>query len=152
VFLHWVQGAGRIEAGDNVLVDGKCSISFAARYSSSPTLSIGSHTQIGHNCSFVIGRSISIGDYCHIATDVIIFDSSGHPSEPGARAAGAPASDASVKPVVIGRNVWIGRRAVIFPGVVIGDNAVISAGAVVIASVPANSLVMGNPARRLATV
>ena len=35
------------------------------------------------------------------------------------------------RPVMIGRNVWIGTHAVILPGVTIGDGAIIGAGAVV---------------------
>ena len=152
VFLHWIQGSGRIVLGDDVTVDGKCSFSFATRYSDAPTLQVGSHTGIGHNCSFTVGRSIVIGEHCRIAQDVVMFDSSGHPSDPAARLAGLPAPDDSVKPIVIGRNVWIGRGAIIFPGVTIGDNSVVSAGAVVLASVAENSLVLGNPARRMAAV
>jgi acetyltransferase-like isoleucine patch superfamily enzyme len=37
-------------------------------------------------------------------------------------------------------------NAVILKGVTIGDNAVIAAGAVVTRSVPANTIVAGNPA------
>jgi len=151
-FIQWVQGAGRIEIGDNVAFDGKCSFTFASRYSDEPFLSIGSHSHIGHNTSFVIGRSVVIGESCQISSDVVIFDASGHPSDPAARLRGEPAPLESVKPVVIERNVWIGRRATIFPGVSIGENSVISADAVVMNSVPANSLMMGNPARRVATV
>lgn len=41
----------------------------------------------------------------------------------------------------------IGANATILPGVTIGQNAMIGAGAVVTRSVPANAVVMGNPAR-----
>ncbi len=151
-FIQWVQGAGRIEIGDDVAIYGKCSFTFASRYSDEPYFSIGAHSHIGHNCSFVIGRSVIIGEYCQMAPDVVIFDASGHPSDPAARERGEPAPDETVKPVVIERNVWIGRRAVIFPGVTVGENSVISANAVVMSSVPANSLMMGNPARRISSV
>jgi len=49
-------------------------------------------------------------------------------------------------PVKIGDNVWIGMNAVILKGVTIGDNSVVAAGAVVTKSVPANTIVAGNPA------
>jgi acetyltransferase-like isoleucine patch superfamily enzyme len=49
-------------------------------------------------------------------------------------------------PVKIGNNVWIGMGAVILKGVTIGDNAVVAAGAIVTRSVPANTIVAGNPA------
>jgi virginiamycin A acetyltransferase len=48
---------------------------------------------------------------------------------------------------VIGNDVWIGREAVIMPGVNIGDGAIISTRAFVTADVPAYSVVAGNPAR-----
>ena len=52
----------------------------------------------------------------------------------------------------IGRNVWIGMRAVILPQVgSIGDNAVVGAGAVVTKAVPPNTVVAGNPARIIKT-
>lgn len=41
----------------------------------------------------------------------------------------------------------IGAGAVILPGITIGMNAMVGAGAVVTRSVPANAIVMGNPAR-----
>lgn len=47
----------------------------------------------------------------------------------------------------IGRNCFIGGRALILPGVEIGDGCVVGAGAVVTKSVPAGSIVAGNPAR-----
>lgn len=152
VYLHWIQGKGRLEVGDDVVVDGKCSILFAARYTPHPTLRVGSHTGIGHGCTFVVGEAITIGEHCRVGVNVSMFDASGHPSDPAARLAGEPAAAASVRPIVIERNVWIGAGAVIFPGVTVGENSVISAGAVVVASVPPNSLMLGNPARRMAAL
>ena len=49
----------------------------------------------------------------------------------------------------IGANCFIGGSSLILPGVEIGDNCVIGAGSVVTKSVPARSLVAGNPARIL---
>jgi maltose O-acetyltransferase len=51
------------------------------------------------------------------------------------------------RPVVIGRNVWIGAHAVILPGVTVGDGAVIGAGAVVTKDVAPRAIVTGVPAR-----
>lgn len=52
-------------------------------------------------------------------------------------------------PVVIGKNVWIGDKATILPGVTIGDGAVVAANAVVTKDVPSYCVVGGNPARIL---
>jgi virginiamycin A acetyltransferase len=50
---------------------------------------------------------------------------------------------------VIGNDVWIGREAVVMPGVTIGDGAIIAAGAVVVSDVAPYTTVGGNPARLL---
>jgi virginiamycin A acetyltransferase len=50
---------------------------------------------------------------------------------------------------VIGNDVWIGRDAVIMPGVTIGDGAIIAANALVVPDVPPYTTVGGNPAKPL---
>jgi acetyltransferase-like isoleucine patch superfamily enzyme len=51
-----------------------------------------------------------------------------------------------VAPVKIGKYVFVGAGAKIFPGVVVGDGAIISAGAIVNKDVGAFEIVSGNPA------
>ena len=46
----------------------------------------------------------------------------------------------------VGRNCFIGARAVIMPGVKVGDHCIVGAGAVVTKDVPCGSIVAGNPA------
>jgi acetyltransferase-like isoleucine patch superfamily enzyme len=147
VYIHWIQGRGNLIVGDDVLMDGKCSITFASRYSANPTLTIGDHSGIGHGCRFTIGKRITIGRHCRIAADVWLFDSSGHPLDAAARQAGDSPRPDDVRPITIGDNVWIGGRAIIHPGVTIGDHSIVSAGAVVMSDVPAHAVVAGNPAR-----
>lgn len=50
---------------------------------------------------------------------------------------------------VIGADVWIGREAMIMPGVSIGPGAIIAARAVVTGDVRAYAMVGGNPAREI---
>jgi acetyltransferase-like isoleucine patch superfamily enzyme len=83
--------------------------------------------------------SISIGDYSMIGDQVIIYDSNCHYASPE-----IPPLE---KPVTIGRNVWIGSRAIILPGVSIGDHAVIGAGSVVTKDIPAKCIAVGNSAK-----
>lgn len=104
--------------------------------------------KIGEKCSIAsryIGTEpylIEIGDHVQITSGVKIFT----------HGAGwvlredIPDFDAFGR-VVIGNNVYVGNDAMIMPGVTIGDNVVIGAGAVVTKSVPAASVVAGNPAR-----
>ncbi len=48
---------------------------------------------------------------------------------------------------VVRKGASIGANATILPGIEIGENAMVGAGAVVTQSVPANTVVVGNPAR-----
>lgn len=52
-------------------------------------------------------------------------------------------------PISIGVDVFIGARAFVLPGVSVGDGAIVGACSVVTRSVPAASVVAGNPARQL---
>jgi len=149
VFLPWVQGRGALMIGDNVVVDGKSSFHFAVRYSDRPELIIGDNTGIGHGCSFTVGKRITIGRHCRIGLSVQMFDSPGHASDPAARLAGLPAAQDEVRPITIGDNVWIGNNSIICPGVTIGDGSAVAIGSVVMSDVPENTLVAGNPARRV---
>lgn len=54
-----------------------------------------------------------------------------------------------VRPVTIGRGVWIGYGAQICPGVSVGDGAVIAMGSVVTKDVGKGDVVGGNPAKLL---
>jgi acetyltransferase-like isoleucine patch superfamily enzyme len=55
----------------------------------------------------------------------------------------------SVKPVKIGKDVWLGANVAVLTGVEIGDGAVVGANAVVTSDVPCMSIVAGVPARIL---
>jgi virginiamycin A acetyltransferase len=48
---------------------------------------------------------------------------------------------------VIGNDVWIGRDAIIMPGVTVADGAIVGAAAVVASDVGAYQIVAGNPAK-----
>lgn len=55
-----------------------------------------------------------------------------------------------VQGVRIGDDVFIGPCAVVLPGVTIGSGSVVAAGSVVTSSVPAATMVQGNPAKAVA--
>lgn len=104
------------------------------------------HLRVGHRVSinafvhiWALG-GVTIGDDTLIASHVAITSLTHDP-----RAELFSASSQS-RPVVIGRNVWIGTHAVVLPGVTIGDGAIIGAGAVVTKDVAPRSVVVGVPA------
>jgi acetyltransferase-like isoleucine patch superfamily enzyme len=150
VYVHWISGKGNLIVGDDVLFDGKCSITFARRISDHPRLRVGNRCGINHGCAFVVAKEISIGDDCSFGSHVSVRDSNGHPSDPTLRRAGAPPDPNEVRPVVIEENVWIGTGAVISPGVVVGRGSIVAAHAVVLTSVAPYTVVAGNPARKIA--
>ena len=51
------------------------------------------------------------------------------------------------KKIIIGNDVWIGRRSIIMDGVKIGDGAIVASGAVVTKDVPPFAIVGGIPAK-----
>jgi serine acetyltransferase len=148
-FLPWVQGKGDIILGNDVTVDGECTITFAARFSDRPTLVVGDGTWLGHDLDFTIGRRITIGNDCNISGASRIFDSPGHPLDAKERRAHLPPPAEKVRPVTIGNDVWIAKHCLIFPGVSIGDGAIVAAGSVVRADVRPYTLVAGNPAQEI---
>jgi len=147
IYVHWVQGAGRIVIGDDVLIDGKCSFTFTNRYDKSPILSIGSRCYIGHDCRFVVARNIEIGNDVRLATGVTLREAPGHPLNPVRRAAGEAAPPESVKPIRIEDGAWLGADATILGGVTVGQGSVVATCAVVTRDVPPGVVVAGNPAR-----
>lgn len=83
------------------------------------------------------GGGITIGDNTHIAWDTIIYSYSHNYF-----GTALPYDDTAIEgPVVIGRNVWIGRRVEIIPGVTIGEGAIIQMGTTVVKDVPELAIV-----------
>lgn len=108
---------------------------------------LGRNVEINMNCVFLDCNRITIGDYSGIGPGVHIYTVF-HPTEPAERLSEkSPLWRSQTAPVTIGRNVWIGGRSVILPGVEIGDGTTVGAGSVVTKSLPANVLAVGNPCR-----
>ena len=106
-------------------------------------IEVGNHVGMS-GCTISASRSVLIGNYVMIGSGAIITDSDAHPLDYRRRREGCFGQMASV---VIEDDVFIGTRAIILKGVRVGRGSVIGAGAVVVRSVPANSVVVGNPAR-----
>ena len=54
--------------------------------------------------------------------------------------------------ITIGNNVFVGREAMLMPGVTIGDNCVIGVRALVTRDIPPNSIAVGMPAKVIGTI
>ena len=121
---------------------------------------VGKHSYIGDNCKILSVNSVTIGDYCWIASSTTICDNNNHPVNPDFRRYASFTSEfddsrmwrhSDNAPIVIGKNCWIGTNVRIQKGVTIGDNSVIAACSVVTKSVPTNCIAAGNPARIVKT-
>lgn len=110
---------------------------------------LGRNVEINMNCVFLDCNRITIGDYSGIGPGVHIYTVF-HSTEPAERLSeNSPLWRSQTAPVVIGRNVWIGGRSVILPGVTIGDGTTVGAGSVVTRSLPEGVVAAGNPCRIL---
>ncbi|KAM9903203.1 hypothetical protein OXX69_008016 [Metschnikowia pulcherrima] len=84
----------------------------------------------------VIGDNVLVGPNC-------CFTTATHPTDPTQRLSGLEYA----KPIYIGNNVWVGAGVNVMPGVTVGEGAVIGSGSVVTKDVPANTVVVGVPAK-----
>ena len=84
--------------------------------------------------------SVSIGDDTIIGERTEIMDNDWH---------GFDGNPPKILPVKIGKHVWVGFRCILLKGIEIGDFSIVGAGSVVTRSVPPNTIVAGNPARKI---
>ena len=96
-----------------------------------PETQIGPGFYLGHWGALVINPKTVIGKNCNIAHGVTIGQANRGKNE------GVPK---------IGDEVWIGPNAVLVGNISIGNNVLIAPNSYVCFDVPANSVVMGNPA------
>jgi acetyltransferase-like isoleucine patch superfamily enzyme len=90
---------------------------------------------------------VHMGDYVMIGPGTMITTVN-HPLSPRKRRQHI----GQAKPVVIGRDVWIGGNCTILPGVTIGNNVVIGSGSVVTKDIPDNVIAAGNPCRVIRSI
>ena len=103
---------------------------------------IGDHVYLNVLCTILDCNEVHLGHHVMIGPAVQMYTSAHHLLAETRNQGWEVA-----KPIVIEDNVWLGGGAILLPGVKIGRNAVVGAGAVVSRSVPANTVVAGNPAR-----
>lgn len=118
-----------------------CMIGFRSTFwtAASGSITIGDRTFLNQGLNVASELKIEIGSDCLIGEHVTIHDTSFH--------AVSPSRPKNIAPVKIGRNVWIGHRAIILPGVEIGDHAIIGAGAVVSSNISTRCVAVGVPAK-----
>ena len=167
---------GELIIGENSILEQGNSSLIPLIYISSGKLVIGHHNNIkaefcirfGGNCT--VGNyncfneltevrcdeRIDIGDFNLISYECMIYDTNTHcVYSPEKRRTittqdfpyiGIEREKPVTKPIIIGSDCWIGKRAVILKGCEIGNEVTLSACCVVTKNVPFNHLAYGNPA------
>lgn len=124
---------GKVYLGDCVLLEGGTNLLTRG------SINVGSHVFIS-NATISSTRKVELGDNVVMSPQSLIIDHDGY---------GIDGNSALEIPVKIGNHVWLGVRSTILKGVTIGDNAIVAAGAVVTKDVAPNTIVGGNPARKI---
>lgn len=144
---------GKLTIGDNCVVKSSFLSNLVGLYSRTiivtrtPEAEIIIGNNVGISGATIYARkSIHIGDNTNIGGNVKILDNDFHPVETEARLADDK-SKIGTKPIVIGKNCFIGCNSIILKGTVLGDGCVVGAGAVVCGRFEPNTLIAGNPAR-----
>ncbi|OIO25599.1 hypothetical protein AUJ14_03885 [Candidatus Micrarchaeota archaeon CG1_02_55_22] len=124
--------------------------------------SCGKSVNVEHGCHFGTGELVSLGDNSTlplngkivgavtIGSDTIIGPETmllGYRHEYADASTPIRLQSTEKAPVVIGKDVFIGARAILVGPCNIGDGCVIGAGSVVRGNIPPQSIVIGNPAK-----
>lgn len=109
----------------------------------------GDRLRIGRFCAFATGVQFLMNGGNHRTSGISTFP---FPIFEPWRGLWAGEMDFPVRgDTVIGNDVWIGRDALVMPGVTIGDGAIVATRAVVTRDVPPYAIVGGNPASVIRT-
>lgn len=140
-----------IRIGQNTRIEGELFV-----FAHGGQICIGDWCFIGPGTRIWSAAKITIKDRVLISHNVNIFDSLTHPIDPIRRhkqfveiaTRGHPNEiDLGGRPTVIEEDAWIGAGAMIMRGIRVGARSIVGAGAIVTKDVPADVVVVGNPAR-----
>lgn len=139
--------------GDNTRIDNNCLLQAQMLYKGQktgykPELVIGSDVTISYGTFISCLNRIVVGDGTLIGTNVYIGDHfHGKNTIDEVEIKPAYRQLHSKGPVIIGKNVWLGRNVCVMPNVTIGDYAIIGANSVVTHDIPSYAIAAGVPAK-----
>jgi acetyltransferase-like isoleucine patch superfamily enzyme len=105
----------------------------------------GAYSYIGYGS--MIGPGVTLGAYSMLGPRVMCFGDDHRFDIPTVPIifSGRP----SLRPTLIGRDVWVGAGSIVLSGVEIGDGAIVAAGTVVTKNIPPCEIHGGIPNRRI---
>lgn len=143
----------KIEIGKNVTINSSFLSNLVGLYSRTiivtriPSAEIFIGDNVGISGATIYARKgIYIGDNTLIGGNVKILDNDFHPLDIESRNADIK-ENIIAKPIIIGKNCFVGCNALILKGTILGDGCIVGAGAVVSGKFPSNCVIAGNPAR-----
>ena len=144
-----VIGLNNIEIGNNVRIDGYCSILAVER----GHLRLGSFVHIGGYCYLAASAGIEMNDFSGLSQGVRIYSQTDDYSGQHLTNPTVPKKYTGVirGEVTLERHVIIGSGTVILPGVVIGEGSSVGALSLVTTTLESWGIYAGCPARRLKT-
>lgn len=137
-----IVGRLKLSGGTRLVLGDRVRVRQVVRVNGGGTVVVGADSLL-NGCWILASDTVELGDHC-LVSDCGITDNDFHNLDPAQRH--DPPLPQTRRPVVIGRNVWLGARSLVLKGVRIGDHSVVAAGAVVRAEVPPAVVVSGNPA------
>jgi acetyltransferase-like isoleucine patch superfamily enzyme len=140
-------GLENIEIGNNVRVDGYCSILAAGQ----GWLKLGSHVSVSSYCFLSAGAGIEIGDFSVLSQGVCIYSRSDDYTGKYLTGHTVPEKYKGVfhGTVTVGRHALIGSGSVILPKLSIGEGSSVGALSLVKKSLGPWGVYFGCPAKRL---
>jgi acetyltransferase-like isoleucine patch superfamily enzyme len=131
--LHRHNILKHVKGGEGLHLEGKITVI------NEENLTLGRNVHIGKGAYIHCQGGITIGDYTILSRQVTIYSYDHNFKNPDL----LPYDEqALLKPVHIGRYVWIGMNVTIAPGTTIGDGAIVGMGSVVSGNVPENAIIV----------
>jgi acetyltransferase-like isoleucine patch superfamily enzyme len=143
--LHLVGRAGLVVVGSGQFSAKNLSI-FAPYYPVGLFAGLGAKMRFNGDVFLNQGVGISCASGITIETETIVSDMAKITDTDWHGIDGNPTR---TEPIHIGKHVWIGFRSIILKGVTIGDYSIIGAGSLITHPVPPNTIVAGNPAKKI---
>jgi acetyltransferase-like isoleucine patch superfamily enzyme len=147
------KSGANLTIGDNVTVNSSFLSNLVGLYQRTIIVTRTSEAEIriGNNvgisgATIYARKSIIIGDNTNIGGNAKILDNDFHPLDIETRNADIK-EKIETRPIIIGKNCFIGCNSLILKGTVLGDGCVVGAGAVVSGKYQENCVIVGNPAR-----
>jgi acetyltransferase-like isoleucine patch superfamily enzyme len=112
-------------------------------------LRFGDRVVVGHNARFVAINGIEIGEDCGVGHGTTLADTVHDAAQVLEGVPPARSSFLAGRPLRIEPGAWIGNDCGIYGGITIGARAIVAPGSVVTRDVPAETMVSGNPGRRV---